>query len=227
MTKPIPVPRMTPDYSVCILKIYLPRTYNTTNYYFYLRHHLCQYYCCWGLRPLAPEPLLPLVLMGVTGLSVLVLAVGQGTCACAGRRGSGCNLYNCCVAAVILYNIFGRTYPREVVNSEGGWATNAGNMEYSAASFIERWDEEVLGGHVLGLRCWGHVCSRRRWCWYGGASGGRDYHHQARHRRFGFVRCGCGCDCKFSRKTLNGGCLPLAVAAEADTVLTRPAEQVE
>ena len=110
---------------------------------------------------------------------------------------------------------------------EGGWATNAGNMEYSAASFIEGWDEEVLGGHVLGLRCWGHVCSRRRWCWYEGGSGGRDYHHQARHRRFGFVRCGCGCDCKFSRKTLNGGCLPLAVAAEADTVLTRPAEQVE
>jgi hypothetical protein len=74
----------------------VPRIYSTTSYCFYPWHYLRHYCYCWGLRPPPPERLLPLLLMGVTGRSVLVLAVEQGTCACAGRRGSGCDSYSCC-----------------------------------------------------------------------------------------------------------------------------------
>ena len=179
---------MTPNNSFCILKIYLSRTYSTASYYFYPQPHLRQYCYCWGLRPLLPEPLLSLLLMGVTDRSVFVLAVGQGTYACAGQRGSGCDSYNCCCCP-------SRTTSLPHVPPRGGlFSKVAGQRTREAWNIM--WPASSKGGM---RRCW--EGKDQGWgvvyiCAVGGAGAGagagagvevevegRDYRHQARHRR--------------------------------------------
>ncbi|KAI0247327.1 hypothetical protein BJV78DRAFT_944543 [Lactifluus subvellereus] len=150
-----------------------------------------------GLPPRPPQLLLSSMLMGVAGRSTLVLAVGQGTCVCAGQRNSGCDPYNCCCCPPCTAAALATWTTTSWLILEGGWVVNPPNMECSVArpSFIEGWDAEV--------KCW--EGADQGWgvvdmCAAGGAGAEEGDGGTITMRRgvggWGGCDCGCGCDCE-------------------------------